>query len=68
MWGMQAKLQHRIDATRNNRPSFAARRSRRRGLVQMYLMFSCIEIMTADQPHKFLRMHLMAVRANSILL
>jgi len=33
-----------------------------------YLMFSCIGIMTADQPHKFLRMHLMAVRANSILL
>jgi hypothetical protein len=31
-------------------------------------MLSCIWITTADQLHKFLRIHLMAVRANSILL
>jgi len=32
------------------------------------LVLSCIRFMTADQPHKFLRMDLVAVRVGDILL
>lgn len=31
-------------------------------------VFSRVQIVTADQPHEFLRMHLVAVRSRSILL
>ena len=33
-----------------------------------YFLFSRVRFMTADQPDKFLRMHLTAMRARSILL
>lgn len=39
------------------------------GISEMRTFMPCgIQIVTADQLHKFLRMHLMAVRAGSILL
>jgi hypothetical protein len=52
------------------RPAIRTAEHAERFLVQVPpgFVFSRVQIVTADQPHEFLRMHLVAVRSRSILL